>query len=416
MESLEERAVVRGRIGPHHPDPHPVALHLVDHNSLLLGDLFGGNRRVQEHVRLDVEGLLEAVLVGHDHVRRAVGAREGVAVDAEEIDLVVELLLRTPRRPVEEEVLEEVGDAVDLRRLRGADITGYRIRAPFADIKLLSRMGPLYILLEFRPRIRGRSVIDASKTKKVSGFTVTADPGFLEETDALLALLKTPEKLRSAQVIKSNMVRTVYEVEAAGASCILKRYHSAGPVNAFKYLLVPTRARTEWSVMRRFNELGIPTARPLAFGERRCFGFLADSFFAMSAIEDTRQFLSFISEQRSARRWNEADRNALYGKLAALAARLHEVSAFHADFHLGNVLVRGRDGADTELFVIDLHTVSFPRRLARRRAVLNLARVAEGLRSLGREDVAASSGVGPAAAWSGAPSSIWPAPEAFGST
>ncbi len=183
------------------------------------------------------------------------------------------------------------------------------------------------------------------------------------------------------------MVRTVYEATAGGATFLLKHYHSAGLVNALKYTILPTRASTEWKVMQRFNELGIPTARPIIFGEKRRLGFLADSFFAASFIDDSKSYGPFTLKLMRQGLWNETIKTVLFSKLARLTAQLHEASVFHADFHLGNVLVSNQKSPSPDLHVIDLHTVYFPRRLKRRQILLNLARVAESIRQLGADQV-----------------------------
>jgi len=191
----------------------------------------------------------------------------------------------------------------------------------------------------------------------------------------------------ATRIIKSNMVRTVYEAEIGERHFLLKHYHSSGLANAVKYMLLPTRASTEWRVMQRFKELGIPTASPIVYGEKRQLGFLADSFFAATFIEDSISYGPFTLKLMRQGLWNETIKNLLFSKLARLTAMLHEASVFHADFHLGNVLVSNQKSPSPDLHVIDLHTVYFPRRLKRRQALLNLARVTESIRQLGADQV-----------------------------
>ncbi len=217
------------------------------------------------------------------------------------------------------------------------------------------------------------------------GFKITLDPAFRRESEAVLDLLEG--RVGTGEVIKSNMVRTVSRVEASGTGLILKRYHSGGFLNVLKGLVLPSRASREWSAMLRLNKLGIPTARPVIYGEKRRFGFLVDAFFASTAIEDALPFMFFIGRAKKEGFWNESLKNVLFEKLARLTAALHDGAVFHADFHLGNVLVTRKGDADPDVFIIDLHTLSFPGVVSMGRVLLNLARVAESLRHAEKGDV-----------------------------
>jgi len=215
-----------------------------------------------------------------------------------------------------------------------------------------------------------------------AAFKVTVHPDLKDRARVVLDFLDHPDRARTSEVIKKNIVRTVRRVDSQGFRFILKRYHSPGIVNAIKYFVFQSRSSREWSAMQRFHELHIPTAQTIAFGETRRYGFLTDSFFAITLIEESRPFMPHIRELIRQNRWSDTARDDLFDRLARLTALIHDSSVFHADYHLGNVLVQQPKGQEPRLFVIDLHAVTFPRRLARKRILLNLARIAESLRSL----------------------------------
>ena len=251
---------------------------------------------------------------------------------------------------------------------------------------------------------KGGHPIGGGSQKKLKGYDLSINPEFAAEAEAIWNFFDEFDH-SSAQgrdadsgngqmpasdavrVIKRNMVRTVYEATAGGDTFLLKHYHSAGLVNALKYVILPTRASTEWKVMQRFNELGIPTARPIIYGEKRRFGFLTDSFFATSFIADSISYGPFTLKLMRQGLWNDTIKTVLFSKLARLTAQLHESSIFHADFHLGNVLVSNQKSPSPDLHVIDLHAVFFPGRLKRKQVLLNLARVTESIRQLGADQV-----------------------------
>lgn len=181
------------------------------------------------------------------------------------------------------------------------------------------------------------------------------------------------------KVIKSNMVRTVYRLEAAKEVLYVKAYHSRGAGEVLKSLVRASRAKCEWEAMHRLAEAGISTATPVFYGERRTGGVLRHAFFAATEIADTLNFGGFVEKAQAEGRWDEPLQEAVYRGMAKLTARLHAANIRHGDFHLGNILV-GIDGDGApRIHLIDLHTVSFPAQLSRKASILNLARVGEVL-------------------------------------
>ncbi|MFH2000354.1 MAG: lipopolysaccharide kinase InaA family protein [Planctomycetota bacterium] len=186
----------------------------------------------------------------------------------------------------------------------------------------------------------------------------------------------------NVEVIKSNMVRTVYRLTAAGVRLYVKAYHSRGVEEALKSLIRPSRALCEWQAMCRLEAAGIATAIPVFYGERRSAGILKHAFFAATEITDTLNFGAFVEQAQAAGEWNRALKEAIYEGMAHLTARLHACHIRHGDFHLGNILVSRALNQSPRLHLIDLHTVSFPSRLSRKARILNLARVGEVLSQL----------------------------------
>lgn len=223
-------------------------------------------------------------------------------------------------------------------------------------------------------------VIETRRIKRDDGFIFLVNGEFFAAAESLIHRLKGLEGEEGASVVKKNMVRTVLRVEAEGMPLYIKRYHSSGLVEAVKSLLLPSRARSEWEAMARLSALGIPTAKPLFFGERRAAGVLKGAYFAAAEIEDAVDFGAFVQRAVATGAWERELKEALYGNLAELTRALHAAGVRHGDYHLGNILVQTH-GAP-RVYLIDLHTVSFPRTLSRGARILNLARVAEVLSKL----------------------------------
>lgn len=230
------------------------------------------------------------------------------------------------------------------------------------------------------------------------GSRIVMNPDFREAAADVLRLLEDRERLKAKGVVKSNMVRSVYRVEAGGFPIFLKTYHAAGLFNMLKSLVVPSRALAEWTAMMRLTDLHIPTALPIAYGETRRCGFLIDSFFAALAVgrtgdsdglesADALQFNSVVAKMKRLGTWSPEKRDSLYSNLAKLVSSLHRHAVKHGDFHVGNVVAPFRENESPELHIIDLHAVSFPSALPKRTKLLNLAKVAEGIRYNERDDV-----------------------------
>jgi hypothetical protein len=90
---------------------------LLEDDAALLLELLGRQRRPEQHVGLQLEHGVEPLGGTEELVGRELAPGEGVAVEAEPVRLAVQLLLRPRLRPVEAEVLQEVGGPQAVRAL-----------------------------------------------------------------------------------------------------------------------------------------------------------------------------------------------------------------------------------------------------------------------------------------------------------
>ena len=218
--------------------------------------------------------------------------------------------------------------------------------------------------------------------RREDGFCFTIHEAYARVGESLARDLEAIGSRPGVETVKRNRVRTVYRVEVDGVALFLKQYHSPGAQEALKSLVRPSRAAAEWRAMHALRAAGIPTAEPVLYGERRRRGVLQAACFAATAIEDAEDFGRFVKRLRAEERWSRSFRKELYRALARLTADLHAAGIRHGDYHPGNILCRSRPSGPPDLFVVDLHTVTFPRRLSRRARLLNLARIAEVLEGL----------------------------------
>jgi serine/threonine protein kinase len=114
----------------------------------------------------------------------------------------------------------------------------------------------------------------------------------------------------------------------------------------------------------------IPTAIPVAAGEKRRWRWLCESYLISAEIPNVRTLWDAKIIAQDARQ------TRLFVKqLAATMARLHDAGFSHSDPNLANFLVCGHGSGPVQLVVIDLDNVRPCRRVSLRRAVKDLRRL-----------------------------------------
>ncbi len=178
------------------------------------------------------------------------------------------------------------------------------------------------------------------------------------------------------RIIKSNRARTTLSTPFInGQRVIVKRYHSKGWFERIKYLFRPSRAKAEWDTMNALLDKGISTCVPLAYGERRRWGFLLDGSLIVKEIPDCLSFQAYIKRHCSGIQSKDKIllKRELLKKLANFIRDIHEKKIEHRDFHGGNILVTETDSGDPVFYLIDLHKARVCKRLSLRRKINNLA-------------------------------------------
>ena len=180
----------------------------------------------------------------------------------------------------------------------------------------------------------------------------------------------------STELVKSSMARTVTFVPwAEGRRVVLKHYKCRGLRDVIKAAISGSKARYEWHMAHRFLDAGIPTAKPLAFGERRRAGIAIESWLATEEISGCVTLRALCSGQDDASRMSHALRLSLVQHLGTILATLHGSRIQHTDLHAGNFLVQLTEH-DAALYLLDLHAARLrPWKLSRRQVVQNLAMV-----------------------------------------
>ena len=136
-----------------------------------------------------------------------------------------------------------------------------------------------------------------------------------------------------------------------------------------KYLVKPTRAAAEWRTSRALLAAGVPTPRPLGWGEKRTAGIWRGSVLLMAAVTPRTTLAAHLREHGDA-----PETGALVIRTADAVARLHAAGFFHGDLHGANIML-GPGDAGPVPHLVDLHEVRQLSEVGRRRRVEDLARL-----------------------------------------
>ena len=138
------------------------------------------------------------------------------------------------------------------------------------------------------------------------------------------------------------------------AHLFVKTYHYPG-LDRLRTLFIPARVRREYENLLGLAGFGLKVPLPVAYGETRRFGFLADSFLATEAIEnaiDLRDLATGTSKAPFPLPGRK-ERRDLIGTFARALRRCHDAGWFlHTAFFKNLLLSRGAAGY--ELWVIDV--------------------------------------------------------------
>lgn len=193
-------------------------------------------------------------------------------------------------------------------------------------------------------------------------------------TGALSSLCRDLEHGRlpdARQLLKENRLRSVWRVPGAAGELLLKHYRRR-PGEGLKTRLLGGRAEREYRAMESFCRAGLPSARPVAFADRRQSGRLVESWFLSRFVPGARTLSEVLLERADDARACFA----LAEQAVLVVARMHGHPFLHRDLHAGNLLL-DRDG---QLLIIDLHSLWHVWRLTERQRWETLARLIYSLR------------------------------------
>jgi tRNA A-37 threonylcarbamoyl transferase component Bud32 len=185
-------------------------------------------------------------------------------------------------------------------------------------------------------------------------------------TESLRRIAEDPDRFLEgeARLLKAGRTTTV----GCRDGLVLKRFNFVKPASLLKDLLRGSRAKRSYRLAYHLELLGIPTPRPLAFGDRKRAGFPVGSYCVTEEIPDARTLANVLETDQAIDR-------ALVRNLADLVAGLHSEGFSHRDLKTTNFLV----GSAGKVLLLDLDGLRFRGRISEAVTGANLARLARAV-------------------------------------
>ncbi len=155
------------------------------------------------------------------------------------------------------------------------------------------------------------------------------------------ASFKAPE----TQILKAGRTATVASINLAGRKLVVKRYNIKSFWHGLSLLFKPSRARLSWRLAHQLQFVGLPTAKPVAFIEKRFLGLRRNAYFVMEYIEGQRAdvFFDHFSPEKS-------QDQTIAKRIIALFFNLARLRLSHGDLKITNILIN----SNQEPVLIDL--------------------------------------------------------------
>ncbi len=139
-------------------------------------------------------------------------------------------------------------------------------------------------------------------------------------------------------------------------------------------------ARNEWEALYKLHELGVPTMRVAAYGERGRNPAQRESFLITDALENMESLEDFCPRYFTGPWTPEKTRikQALIEKMARIAREFHNNGLNHCDMYICHFLLDKSvplTPEDLQLYIIDLHRVRIRKKVPKHWVMKDLAAI-----------------------------------------
>ena len=151
-----------------------------------------------------------------------------------------------------------------------------------------------------------------------------------------------------------------------GQRIFLKRDQVKNWKGFFKWFMLPSHARKEWSTAYQLQKKNLNVPKPLGWAERGQWGSVKECYYLSEAIGSGSSLMDYP---------NIRETFSILA-LAKIVRDFHEAGLFHRDLHGGNLLWDGQS-----FFLTDLHRAKILRSLSLDQKLWNFSQLFHSLRS-----------------------------------
>ena len=183
------------------------------------------------------------------------------------------------------------------------------------------------------------------------GWHAVASRDFFDKVNFDEFLENIDELMRGGQILKDGNTCFVSRVSLGGRDVVIKRYNCKGFIHSVRHTIKRSRARRNWLHAHRLGMLGIATAEPLAFIEKRKGMIVCKSYFVAEYV-DGPSLSAFLKDDSL----SKEERLVLGRKITEMLNKLNEHRITHGDLKHSNILI-----AENRPVLIDLDSMTVHR-------------------------------------------------------
>lgn len=150
---------------------------------------------------------------------------------------------------------------------------------------------------------------------------------FLQNPNAVFSEAETT-------LLKNGNTATVIKAIVDQHDRVIKRYNIKNFWHGLRRCLRPTRAMASWRLAQYLCLMGVPTAKPTAFIEKRILGLRTKSYFVMDYIDGPH-----VGEYFAKANLQDSQTEAMVEKIVTLFKNLAQLRLLHGDLKMTNILI-----------------------------------------------------------------------------
>jgi tRNA A-37 threonylcarbamoyl transferase component Bud32 len=152
------------------------------------------------------------------------------------------------------------------------------------------------------------------------------------------------------KIISKSNQSEIFSQDIDGKTYFVKRYFRSKNIGSW---LGSSRFQKELRNQLWFNQQGIPSAKVVAYGERRLLLKTLKGVLITEGVSDAQELVEIAKntpDKFAEKQW----RDAIIAQLSAITAQLHHARFCHNDLHWRNILVQQSEtSVEPKIFLID---------------------------------------------------------------